>query len=125
MGTSQTSPGKPNSSGLDLEETSPLRSRQNFFLDIPFDRTHCLLGHLKPPWCLKTRGTGCEENHCGIWNCWDRMDDPIASYRLFQTRLAYRLSGHIRHEMHSIQRHCTVFSIRLGFKCLARFHQCS
>jgi hypothetical protein len=26
--------------GLDLEKTSRLRSRQNFFLDIPFDRTH-------------------------------------------------------------------------------------
>jgi hypothetical protein len=77
--------------------------------------THCLLGHLKPLWCLKTRGTGGEENHCGTWNCWDGMDDPITSYRLFQTRLGYRLSGHIRHEMDSIQRHCTVFSIRLGF----------
>ena len=30
----------PNSSGLDLEKTSRLRSRQNFFLDILFDRTH-------------------------------------------------------------------------------------
>jgi hypothetical protein len=37
--TSQTSPGKPNHRGLDLEKTSRLRSRQNFFLDIPFDRT--------------------------------------------------------------------------------------
>ena len=41
MGTSHTSPGKPNYCGLDLEKTSRLRSRQNFFLDIPFDRTHC------------------------------------------------------------------------------------
>src|SRR5215468_11663696 len=32
MGTSQTSPAKPNSSGLDLEKTSRLQSRQNFFL---------------------------------------------------------------------------------------------
>jgi hypothetical protein len=40
MGTSQTSPGKPNYRGLDLEKTFRLRSRQNFFLDIPFDRTH-------------------------------------------------------------------------------------
>ena len=40
MGTSHTSPAKPNSSGLDLEKTSRLRSRQSFFLDIPFDRTH-------------------------------------------------------------------------------------
>jgi hypothetical protein len=41
MGTSHTSPAKPNYRGLDLEKTSRLRSRQNFFLDIPFDRTHC------------------------------------------------------------------------------------
>src|ERR1700746_2128489 len=40
MGTSHTSPAKPNYRGLDLEKTSRLRSRQNFFLDIPFDRTH-------------------------------------------------------------------------------------
>jgi hypothetical protein len=40
MGTSQTSPGKPNHRGLDLEKRSRLRSRQKFFLDIPFDRTH-------------------------------------------------------------------------------------
>jgi len=40
MGTSHTSPGKPNYRGLDLEKTSPFRSRQNFFLDIPFDRTY-------------------------------------------------------------------------------------
>src|SRR5215475_3740664 len=40
MGTRQTSLAKPDSSGLDLEKTSRLRSRQNFFLDIPFDRTH-------------------------------------------------------------------------------------
>jgi len=40
MGTSQTSPGKLNHRGLDLEKTSRLRSRQEFFLDIPFDRTH-------------------------------------------------------------------------------------
>ena len=26
--------------GLDLEKTSRFRSRRNFFLDIPFDRTH-------------------------------------------------------------------------------------
>ena len=39
MGTSQTSPAKLNYRGLDLEKTSHLRSRQNFFLDIPFDRT--------------------------------------------------------------------------------------
>jgi hypothetical protein len=38
MGTSQTSSGKPNCRGLDLEKTSRLRSRQNFFLDIPFYR---------------------------------------------------------------------------------------
>src|SRR5215467_15786575 len=35
-----TSLAKPNSNGLDLEKTSCLRSRQKFFLDIPFDRTH-------------------------------------------------------------------------------------
>src|SRR5437016_5710364 len=40
MGTRQTSPGKPHYRGLDLEKTSRLRSRQKFFLDIPFDRTH-------------------------------------------------------------------------------------
>ena len=40
MGTSQTSLAKPNSRGLDLEKTSRLQSRQKFFLDIPFDRTH-------------------------------------------------------------------------------------
>src|SRR5262249_10162712 len=40
MGTSQTSSERPNHRGLDLETTSPLRSRQKFFLDIPFDRTH-------------------------------------------------------------------------------------
>src|SRR6266496_5778185 len=40
MGTRQTSPGKPNYPGLDLEKTSRLRSRQKFFLDIPFNRTH-------------------------------------------------------------------------------------
>ena len=40
MGTRQTSPGKPNYRGLDLEKTSRLRSRQKFFLDIPFNRTH-------------------------------------------------------------------------------------
>jgi hypothetical protein len=45
MGTSQTSPGKPNHRGLDLEKTSRLRSRQNFFLDIPFDRTHWTVAH--------------------------------------------------------------------------------
>jgi phage/plasmid-associated DNA primase len=39
MGTTHTSPGKPNYRGLDLEKTSPLRSRQKFFLDIPFYRT--------------------------------------------------------------------------------------
>jgi hypothetical protein len=39
MGTSHTSPAKPNYRGLDLEKTSRLRSRQIFFLDIPFDRT--------------------------------------------------------------------------------------
>src|SRR5215813_5496750 len=39
MGTSQTSSAKPDDRGLDLEKTSRLRSRQNFFLDIPFDRT--------------------------------------------------------------------------------------
>jgi Lipocalin-like domain/Domain of unknown function (DUF4440) len=43
MGTSQTSPGKPNYNGLDLEKTSRLRSRQNFFLDIPFYRTSLTL----------------------------------------------------------------------------------
>src|SRR5258705_10856405 len=42
MGTSQTSPAKPNYRGLDLEKTFRLRSRQNFFLDIPFDRTFFL-----------------------------------------------------------------------------------
>ena len=42
MGTSQTFLAKPNSSGLDLEKTSRLRSRRKFFLDIPFDRTHGL-----------------------------------------------------------------------------------
>src|ERR1051326_7401707 len=41
MGTSHTPPGKLNYRGLDLEKTSPLRSKQKFFLDIPFDRTHC------------------------------------------------------------------------------------
>src|SRR6516162_8073316 len=40
MDTSKTSLAKPNSSGLDFEKTSRLRSRQKFFLDIPFDRTH-------------------------------------------------------------------------------------
>jgi hypothetical protein len=40
MGTSQTSPEKLSYRGLDLEKTSPLQSRQKFFLDIPFDRTH-------------------------------------------------------------------------------------
>jgi len=40
MATGHTSPGKPNHRGLDLEKTSPLRSKQKFFLDIPFDRTH-------------------------------------------------------------------------------------
>src|SRR5215469_10328031 len=40
MGATQTSLAKPNSSGLDLEKTSRLQSRQNFFLDIPFDRTY-------------------------------------------------------------------------------------
>jgi hypothetical protein len=40
MGTSQTSSEKPNDRGLDLEKTSRLRSKQKFFLDIPFDRTH-------------------------------------------------------------------------------------
>ena len=39
MGTSQTSLEKLNYRGLDLEKTSPLRSRRKFFLDIPFDRT--------------------------------------------------------------------------------------
>jgi len=42
MGTSHTSPAKPNYRGLDLEKTSRLRSRQNFLLDIPFDRTFFL-----------------------------------------------------------------------------------
>jgi hypothetical protein len=37
---SQTSSGKPNQSGLDLEKTISLRSRRKFFLDIPFYRTH-------------------------------------------------------------------------------------
>ena len=48
MGTSRTSPGKLNYRGLDLEKTSRLdlektsrlRSKQKFFLDIPFDRAH-------------------------------------------------------------------------------------
>src|SRR5262249_60942560 len=40
MGTSHTSPGKLNDRGLDLEKKYRLRSRQNFFLDILFDRTH-------------------------------------------------------------------------------------
>ena len=46
MSTRQTSPGKPNHRGLDLEKTSPLRSRQNFFLTsllielIDLDRTY-------------------------------------------------------------------------------------
>ena len=40
MDTRQTSPGKPNYRGLDLEKTSQLQSRQKFFLDIPFNRTH-------------------------------------------------------------------------------------
>src|SRR5437667_7374142 len=39
MGARQTSPGKPHYRGLDLEKTSRLRSRQKFFLDIPFNRT--------------------------------------------------------------------------------------
>ena len=42
-GHKSTSPGKPNYRGLDLEKTSRLRSRQNFFLDIPFYRTHWLI----------------------------------------------------------------------------------
>jgi hypothetical protein len=33
---SQTSSGKPNQSGLDLEKTISLRSRRKFFLGIPF-----------------------------------------------------------------------------------------
>ena|SRR5215510_12555738 len=40
MDTSQTAPGKLNDRGLDLEKASRLRSTQNFFLDIPFYRTH-------------------------------------------------------------------------------------
>ena len=40
MGTSHTLSGKLNYRGLDLEKTSRLRSRQKFFLDFPFDRTH-------------------------------------------------------------------------------------
>jgi hypothetical protein len=40
MGTSQTSPGKQNYGGLDLEKTSRFRLWAKFFLDIPFNRTH-------------------------------------------------------------------------------------
>ena len=50
MGTSQTSPGKPNFSGLDLEKTSRLWSTRNFFLDIPFDRTHGLISFADEGW---------------------------------------------------------------------------
>ena len=46
MGTSPTSPGKLNYRGLDLEKTSRFRSRQKFFLDIPFYRTHLPLREL-------------------------------------------------------------------------------
>ena len=36
----QTSLAKQNYSGLDLEKKSRLRLRAEFFLDIPFNRTH-------------------------------------------------------------------------------------
>ena len=40
MGNSPNLSRETNSSGLDLEKESRLRSRRNFFLDIPFYRTH-------------------------------------------------------------------------------------
>ncbi len=55
MGSSHTSPAKPNYRGLDLEKTSRLRSRQNFFLDIPFDRTHLPLSR----WRQRKVSLGC------------------------------------------------------------------
>jgi len=50
MGTRRTALAKPNSSGLDLEKTSRLRSRQNFFLDFLIELIQ--LGSFMGGFCL-------------------------------------------------------------------------
>jgi hypothetical protein len=72
MGTSPTSPGKLNYRGLDLEtKTSRLRSRQNFFLDIPFDSRSFAPSGVKtvvPFLRSRSTSTGYKEVNRSVWN---------------------------------------------------------
>ena len=95
MGTSQTSPGKPNSSGLDLEKTSRLRSRHNFFLDIPFDRTHWLVAGSEVAFVgLRDRGETIQAS----------VGEPVVSRRAPPNRQLFKLLFGLRFRCKQIAR---------------------